>query len=176
MAGLVIPFTVKPGQRNDEERRMSQADFLKDFVAFISSRGMSVTTQRRAIAQAFFSFPGHHTSDEFYQHVSAIDPSIGHTTVYRTLKLLCAAGLASEIQFSDNVARYEVANPDAHHDHLICLDCGKVVEVCDTRIENIQMDLASKNGFALKGHSHNLYGICAECQARKAGAEGKSRG
>lgn len=154
---------------------MSQADFLNDFVAFISSRGMSVTTQRRAIAKAFFSFPGHHTSDEFYQHVSAIDPSIGHTTVYRTLKLLCAAGLASEIQFSDNVARYEVANPDAHHDHLICLDCGKVVEVCDPRIESIQADLAQKNGFALKGHSHNLYGICKECREKAVAAQKEER-
>lgn len=146
---------------------MSEANFVKDFVDFISSQGMSVTTQRKAIAQAFFSYPGHHTSDEFYQHISKIDPGIGHTTVYRTLKLLCAAGLASETQFTDNVARYEVADPNSHHDHLICLSCGKVVEVYDPRIEELQNELAANNGFALKGHSHNLYGICAECQLKE---------
>lgn len=148
---------------------MVEHDFLKEFVAFISSQGLSVTSQRRLIAEAFFSFPGHHTSEEFYKHVTAIDPAIGLTTVYRTLKLLCAAGLASEIQFTDNVARYEVANPNAHHDHLLCVSCGKIVEVYDSRIEDIQSELASQHGFVLKGHSHNLYGVCPDCQKKENG-------
>lgn len=145
---------------------MSVEDMVADFMAFITSQGMCVTPQRRAIAEAFFSFPGHHTSEEFYHHVSALDSRIGQTTVYRTLKLLCAAGLASEIQFSDNVARYEVADTKSHHDHLICLGCGQVVEVYDPRIEAIQGELADRHGFALQGHQHNLYGYCPECREK----------
>lgn len=143
---------------------MNDRDLVADFLAFITSRGMSITPQRRAIAEAFFSYPGHHTSEEFYHHVAAMDASIGQTTVYRTLKLLCAAGLASEIQFSDNVARYEVADTHSHHDHLVCLGCGRVVEVYDPRIESIQGELARTHGFSLQGHTHNLYGYCPQCQ------------
>lgn len=139
-------------------------DPVSDFIAFMARNGLSNTSQRRAIAQAFFSFPGHHTIDEFYQHVSSLDPGIGQTTVYRTLKLLCAAGLASEIQFSDNVARYEVARPKAHHDHLICLKCGRIIEIYDPRIEDLQNEIAQEHGFKLSGHSHNLYGDCPICQ------------
>lgn len=143
---------------------MEQHESVKEFVNFMARNGLSNTTQRRAIAQAFFTFPGHHSIDEFYQHVSALDPSIGQTTVYRTLKLLCAAGLASEIQFKDNLARYEVAKPRAHHDHLICLKCGKIVEIYDPRIEALQAEIAQGHNFSLEGHSHNLYGLCQSCR------------
>lgn len=147
---------------------MNDKDLVAEFMAFITNRGMCVTPQRRVIAEAFFSFPGHHTSEEFYHHVSALDSRIGQTTVYRTLKLLCAAGLASEIQFSDNVARYEVADTNSHHDHLICLGCGRVEEVYDRRIEAIQRELAANHGFTLQGHSHNLYGYCSECREKES--------
>lgn len=133
------------------------------FMEFMSQKGLNTTSQRKVIAEAFFDFPGHHSLEEFYHHIQKQDAGIGQTTVYRTLKLLCEAGLATEIQFSDNITRYEVARPNAHHDHMICLSCGKIVEICDSRIENLQKEIAAANGFALKGHSHNLYGLCAEC-------------
>lgn len=142
---------------------------IADFRAFMNRMGLNATSQRMVIAKAFFGYPGHHSLEEFYRHLSETDPGIGQTTVYRTLKLLCAAGLASEIQFSDNITRYEVANPDAHHDHMICLACGKIVEIADPRIEALQREIASDNDFILTGHSHNLYGICGKC--RKEGRD-----
>lgn len=142
---------------------MDQNEGVTFFTEFMARNGFSNTSQRRVIAQVFFSIPGHHTLEEFYQYVNQLDPSIGQTTVYRTLKLLCAAGLASEIQFSDNISRYEIANPNTHHDHLLCLKCGKIVEIYDSRIEEIQKDVAEKNGFTLSGHTHNLYGLCSIC-------------
>ena len=147
---------------------MDNADFHAAFQEFITRKGMNATAQRRTIAEVFFRFRGHHTLEEFYQHMQEADPSIGQTTVYRTLKLLCEAGLATEIHFSDGLARYEVASSDNHHDHMICISCGKVIEVFDPRIEKIQRDIARKHNFLLRGHSHNLYGICADCHARKA--------
>lgn len=140
---------------------------LQDFLSYMNRHGLNTTSQRKTIAEAFFGLPGHHSLEEFYQHISGMDSTIGLTTVYRTLKLLCDAGLASEIQFSDNITRFEVVTPHKHHDHMICLNCGKIIEICDQRIENLQKEIASSNGFKLQGHSHNLYGICAECQNKK---------
>lgn len=137
---------------------------LADFFKFMSNRGLSTTNQRKTIAEAFFDLPGHHSLEEFYRHIANQDPSIGQTTVYRTLKLLCEAGLANEIQFSDNIMRFEVATPRHHHDHMICLKCGKIIEVCDSRIENLQKEIAARHNFKLTGHSHNLYGYCENCQ------------
>lgn len=136
---------------------------LADFLSFMSKRGLSSTSQRKVIAEAFFSYPGHHSLEEFYRHLAKTDPSIGQTTVYRTLKLLCEAGLANEIQFSDNITRFEVNKPRQHHDHMICLNCGKIIEICDPRIEALQKEIAEKHGFRLAGHSHNLYGYCETC-------------
>ena len=141
----------------------AQQSPLADFLAFMSRRGLNTTAQRRAIAESFFEFPGHHSLEEFYQHISASDPGIGQTTVYRTLKLLCDAGLATETDFGDGITRYEVARPDSHHDHMVCINCGRVVEIVDARIEKVQKELAAEHGFSLTGHVHNLYGRCPEC-------------
>lgn len=140
---------------------------IENFLAFMGRKGLNTTSQRKAIAQAFFEFPGHHTQEEFYHHIIKQDAGIGQTTVYRTLKLLCDAGLANEIHFSDGVARYEVARPNSHHDHIVCLSCGKIVEVYDPRIESIQRELVAQHGFSLNGHVHNLYGLCEECRKKE---------
>ena len=141
---------------------------LADFLDFMSRKGLNTTSQRRVIAEAFFELPGHHSLEEFYQYILGRDPGIGQTTVYRTLKLLCDAGLATVIHFSDGITRYEVARPDSHHDHIVCLSCGKIVEICDQRIEKLQRELAEKHGFSLNGHVHNLYGLCADCRAAES--------
>ena len=141
---------------------------LADFLDFMSRKGLNTTSQRRVIAEAFFELPGHHSLEEFYQYILGRDLGIGQTTVYRTLKLLCDAGLATEIHFSDGITRDEVARPDSHHDHIVCLSCGKIVEICDQRIEKLQRELAEKHGFSLNGHVHNLYGLCADCRAAES--------
>ena len=78
---------------------------LDKFLSFMSRKGLNITAQRKLIARAFFEFPGHHTLEEFYQHVQTLDKSIGQTTVYRTVKLLCDAGLARELHFTDSAKR-----------------------------------------------------------------------
>jgi Fur family ferric uptake transcriptional regulator len=146
---------------------VAENESLRAFLDFMASNGLHTTNQRRAIAAAFFELPGHHTLEEFYKHVLQHDESIGQTTVYRTLKLLCDAGLATETHFVDGVARYEVSLPDDHHDHMVCLRCGKVEEIYNQKIEAIQRDIAWKSGFTLTGHVHNLYGVCAQCMQAK---------
>ena len=139
---------------------------VDNFLAFMKRKGMNTTSQRRIIAETFFNLPGHHSLEEFYQIISQADPGIGQTTVYRTLKLLCEAGFATEIHFSDDITRYEVANHTSHHDHLICVECGDIVEIYDPVIEKWQKVIADYHGYTLTGHVHNLYGTCSKCRQK----------
>ncbi len=141
-----------------------KAPTVVQFLDFMNRNKMNTTAQRLRIAEAFFNLPGHHTLEEFYQHMQKLDPSIGQTTVYRTLKLLVAAGLAAEIHLTDSVAHYEIVNEGAHHDHLICVNCSKIVEIYDPEIEKIQRTIAGEHDYTLLGHYHVLYGLCHACR------------
>jgi Fur family ferric uptake transcriptional regulator len=92
---------------------------------FLEEHSLKHTKQREAILDVFLEVEGHVTSDDLYQRVRAVHPQIGYTTVYRTMKLLCDAGLAHEHNF-DGLTRYEIAHE--HHDHLVCVRCGKIIE------------------------------------------------
>ncbi|MEF2678972.1 MAG: transcriptional repressor, partial [Bilophila wadsworthia] len=106
------------------------------FRSFLKNKGLRNTPQRQQIMEVFFNESGHLTTEEIYDRVRKEDPSLGQATVYRTMKLLCEAGLAREVRFGDGLARYEHA-ADAHHDHLICENCGRNIEVVDSQIEEL---------------------------------------
>jgi Fur family ferric uptake transcriptional regulator len=129
---------------------------------YLEEHNLKHTKQRDTILDAFLGAEGHITSEEIYQQVRAMNPTIGHTTVYRTLKLLCEAGVAQERHFDDGVARYEIEHK--HHDHLVCLRCGKIVEFECEVIEDAQNKIAAEHGFRLLHHRHELYGRCPSCQ------------
>ncbi len=128
---------------------------------YLEGRNLKQTKQREAILDAFLAASGHVTSEEIYQHVRESHPNIGYTTVYRTMKLLCEAGLAQETSF-DGATRYEIAHE--HHDHLICMRCGKIIEFECELIEEAQQNIARRYGFRVLRHRHELYGHCADCQ------------
>ena len=110
----------------------------------------------------FLASTGHIASDELHSRVRELHPGIGSTTVYRTMKILCDAGLAVERNFEDGVTRYEI--PHEHHDHLVCVRCGKIIEFECEEIEQAQDRIAGKYQFRLLRHRHELYGHCADCQ------------
>ena len=97
-----------------------------------------------------------------YQKVRAVHPQIGYTTVYRTMKLLCDAGLAHERNFDDGITRYEIEHE--HHDHLVCTRCGKIIEFECRSIESTQDRIAMEHNFLVLRHRHELYGHCSECR------------
>jgi Fur family transcriptional regulator, ferric uptake regulator len=134
---------------------------------YMDRKGLRSTAQRRLVTEVFFESQGHLSIEDLLAKVREQDPKVGYATVYRTLKLLKECGLAYERHFGDGVSRYEVAFEDEHHDHLICLDCSRIVEFEDEEIERLQDDLARRHGFELKRHKHELYGICAACVAQK---------
>lgn len=128
---------------------------------YLEEHNLKHTKQRDAILDIFLEASGHISSEEIYQRIQSEHPSIGYTTVYRTMKLLCDAGLASERRFDDGIARYEIEH--AHHDHLVCLRCGKIVEFESEMIESSQEEIAARYGFRVLRHRHELYGHCKGC-------------
>jgi Fur family ferric uptake transcriptional regulator len=136
--------------------------------AFMAKRGLRATKQRDTIIEAFFSQPDHVSIEELLARVRVRDPQIGYATVYRTLKLLTESGVAHERKFGDGLTRYELADDDAHHDHLICVECQRIVEFEEPAVEALQETIAKKHGFTIQSHKHELYGVCPDCQRKAA--------
>ena len=134
------------------------------FREYIATKGLKQSAQRDVILEVFLKSEKHLTSDELYGMSRRRLPSIGHATVYRTLRLLCECGLCRGLKLEDGVTRYEHLYGHEHHDHLICTKCGKFVEVVDPEIEKLQEKLAKANGFVVKRHRLELYGTCKECR------------
>lgn len=122
------------------------------------ARGLRLTDQRRTIAAVLETADDHPDVEELYTRASAEDPRISLATVYRTVKLFEEAGILEKHDFGDGRARYETADRD-HHDHLIDLQSGEVIEFVDAEIEALQVRIAQKLGYDLKGHRLELYGI-----------------
>ncbi len=135
----------------------------KIFDDFVKRKGLKHSEQRREILRTFLKTEKHLTPEELYMLVKKKSPSIGFSTIYRTLKLLCECGLCRELKLEDGTVRYEHLYGHEHHDHLICVKCGKFVEVMNPEIERLQERLARKEGFVLQGHKLLMYGICREC-------------
>jgi Fur family ferric uptake transcriptional regulator len=129
---------------------------------YLQEHDLKRTRQREAILEAFLDAPGHVSSDQLHQAVRVSHPNIGYTTVYRTMKLLCDAGLAQARHFDDGVTRYEISYQ--HHDHLVCIKCGKIAEFESRTIEASQDEIAARYGFRVLHHRHELYGHCADCR------------
>jgi len=132
---------------------------------YMSRHGLRSTEQRRVVTEQFLASDGHLSIEDLLEKVRVEEPGIGYATVYRTLKLLKDCGLAFERHFGDGVSRYEVAWEDEHHDHLICIECQKIVEFEDEAIEVLQHKVAERHGFELVRHKLELYGVCSDCRA-----------
>ena len=135
---------------------------------YLSRRGLKATRQRDLIARVFFESNTHLTADELLARVRRHDPRVSQATVYRTMRLLKESGLAEERHFGDGQARYEPADAGGeHHDHLICTECGHIVEFVDDRIEALQDRVAAAHGFVVTDHRMELYGLCPACQNKR---------
>lgn len=144
--------------------RAPVADRLRrDLIEFMTKRGLRSTEQRRVIIEKLFEASEHVTIDQLLEAARSEDSRIGYATVYRTMKLLVEGGLVHERKFGDGYTRYELADDEAHHDHLICVSCGKIEEFEEPEIEQLQEKVAARYGFSVQHHKHELYGICRAC-------------
>ncbi|MCS6816793.1 MAG: transcriptional repressor [Blastocatellia bacterium] len=138
------------------------------FHEYLRRKGLKRTTQRDLILETFLESEKHITSEDLYRKVRERDPSIGFTTVYRTLKLLTECGIARSMQLGDRYTHYELGLNEQHHDHLICLECGGITEFFSQQLETIQAEVVRRHGFQMVDHSLRIWGICRECQRRRA--------
>jgi len=130
----------------------------KPIIKRCEAKGLRMTGQRRVIAQVLEDSDDHPDVEELYARASAADAAISIATVYRTVKLFEEAGILDKLEFGDGRARYEDAERD-HHDHLIDMNSGEVIEFVDAEIEALQDRIAAKLGYELRGHRLELYGV-----------------
>jgi len=121
-------------------------------------KGMRMTDQRRVVARVLSAAEDHPDVEELYHRAAAVDPNISLATVYRTVRLFEEAGVVERHDFGDGRSRYEEAGND-HHDHLINIKTGQVIEFFDAEIEKMKEALAEKLGYKLVGHKLELYGV-----------------
>lgn len=136
-------------------------EYFKDY---LQNRGLRLTKQRAAIVKQFLAKKDHLCVDELYYILRRKHPKIGYTTVYRTLKLLKLADIASETNFTGKRKRFEPQYERPHHDHLICTKCGQLTEVVDQKIEQLQEKLAKRYRFKPTMHRMEIFGVCRNCR------------
>ena len=120
-------------------------------------RGMKMTGQRRIIARVLSNAEDHPDVEELYRRSTDVDPKISIATIYRTVRLFEEAGFLDRLDFGDGRARYEESS-DEHHDHLIDIQSGEVIEFHDEEVEELQRLIAKQHGYELIGHRMELYG------------------
>ncbi|MBW4828853.1 MAG: transcriptional repressor [Clostridiaceae bacterium] len=133
----------------------------------LREEGYKLTTQRRAILDAIIENSGSHLSpEEIYEVVKLKYPEIGLATVYRTLQLLEQLDIVCKLNFDDGCNRYELNSDsnDHHHHHLICLNCGKVIEVKLDLLENLEYEIEREGKFKIVDHNVKFFGYCIECR------------
>jgi Fur family ferric uptake transcriptional regulator len=166
-------------QRSKERPGVTEADRegereeVRVFHEHIKRSGLKRTAQRDLILDVFLETEGHVSSEDLYELVKSRDASVGFTTVYRTLKLLQESGLARDVQYYDGRTLYEHDFKHAHHDHLICTTCGRLIEFYSEVIENMQDEIAERHGFRPETHSLRIFGTCRECQAEEAASKAR---
>ncbi|HEY8038674.1 MAG TPA: transcriptional repressor [Polyangiaceae bacterium] len=154
--------------RHPTERAPAELEHFRVLLqTYMDRKGLRTTGQRKLIVETFFRSDNHVSIEELLAEVRSKDPRVGYATVYRTLKLLAECGVANERRFGDGLTRYELADDTTHHDHLICLECGDIVEFEEPRIEELQDKVAKSYGFELRTHKHELYGVCAKCGGKR---------
>ena len=144
--------------------------FWTELDRYLAKSQLKQTRQRKVIVEHFLRADSHLDAEELHRLINRDGHKIGLATIYRTLSLLTEAGLVEQKSFQDGRSVYEVHQPDGHHDHLICSDCGAVVEFENSEIERLQEKVAAQHGFRLKSHRLDLFGSCIKpnCANRRS--------
>lgn len=132
----------------------------------LKNKKLRNTKQRQQILKVFYSKGGHISVDELYDILKKKYPNIGYATVYRTLKLFHNIGLAEGLKIGNQKMLYEHKYENKHHDHLVCIKCGSLIEISSNELEDLQEKLAKKNDFEIIDHKLILYGFCSKCNMK----------
>jgi Fur family ferric uptake transcriptional regulator len=140
---------------------------INQFKSFLKSKNSLWSAGREQITQYVLSRSDHFSADELYLDLKQNGYTISRATVYRTLDLLVKSGLVTNTQLQSGAYIYERMKDEAHHDHLICSKCGKIIEFHSDKIEALQKQIAKQNEFLMTGHTLRICGICKECREKE---------
>jgi Fur family ferric uptake transcriptional regulator len=144
------------------------AQLLDAFRHYLREHNLPVTAQREQVAEVIFAATGHLSADEIEGTLRSRGAHVGKATVYRTLDLLAQSGMVTPRDFGEGFRRFERAPGRAHHEHLICVRCGKVIEFVNERLERMKALIAEEYGFRHHHHRLEIFGTCPECQQQGA--------
>ena len=144
---------------------------LSIFQEYLKTRGLKLTSQRNVIAKKVLGTHKHFSAEELLEDLKGEKRAISKATVYRTLALLVESHLLDSVDFERGYKLYERALGHMHHDHLICTECGRIVEFHDEAIEKAQAAVAEAHRFEVAWHTHKLYGLCASCRKKNHGGK-----
>lgn len=145
---------------------MDYSEYLERFQELLRQNGLKYTKQREIILDAIYHSTGHFTPESLHKQIQEVsDEKIGIATIYRTLSLLEGAGLVTTLSFGVSGKKYEFGEKE-HHDHMICDNCGKIIEFCDDEIEKLQEKVAKAHNFKTTNHIMQIHGICNTCQTK----------
>jgi len=169
-----------PGPERKLCGAVRQEAIFRRFERFLRSRSLKLTAQRRRILDRSFGTHEHFSAEQLYQWLAAEPgPRVSRATVYRTLALLLEGQFVEALDAGQGELLYEHVLGHPHHDHMLCLECGRIEEFHDDRIEELQLEDCRKRGFQLVSHEHRLKGYCRSCsgkRARKLAAALRARG
>ena len=144
-------------------------DAAARFSEFLARNHLRLTRERRTILDEMLQIRGHFDADQLLMHFRGKGHAVSRATLYRTLGRLVEAGLVHKIEMAQGQARYEVMFGRHHHDHMICLTCGRLIEFESREIERLQEEICRRKGFTMTGHMHQIRGLCGGCAERAAG-------
>ena len=137
---------------------------MQVFMEYLQEKKLKLTPHRELILEAFLDNEGHRSVEDIYRTVRDLDPRIGYTTVYRTMKLLVDSALAREVDLADGITRYEHLFNHEHHDHMVCMQCGASIEFYNSDLETLQDAASEQLGFKVVDHRLQIYGLCKDCR------------
>jgi Fur family ferric uptake transcriptional regulator len=141
------------------------------FRKYLERRGLKLTAERQAVFDELFARHEHLEADEILVRLRGKGKKISRATIYRTLELLFDSGIVGRVRTGETGYRYERLRAGEHHDHLICNECGRVIEFFEPRIESLQDEVCERYGFLSISHSHQMRGICRQCRPRALRSE-----
>ena len=151
---------------------MKHETIRKSFEEFLRTRALKLTSQRTRIFERAFATHEHFSAEQLYDWMRSEDgPRVSRATVYRTLALLVEGGFLGSLDVGGSELMYEHLAGHRHHDHMVCMDCGRIEEFHDERIEALQHEACERRGFVLVSHSHRLLGRCRACARKRGNAD-----